>query len=105
MLKSTRFHSLKTFVDDIKVQPKHNVANKGANTFFLCYSSVSPNWTFNGGGILPNNTRVNEQENKIYIHNVDTSNRGYYECMGANFENEVFVSRASLTVKSKLYFV
>ena len=70
---------------------------KGGTHKYLCLTESPAIWLYNSGYYLPINARPTGKKNLI-IQNVETSNKGYYECEGTNKNGEIFLSEALLKV-------
>ena len=87
------------------MHPPIQTVDQGEEAELTCFSSTTPEWTFNKNQ-LPGN--VLNYFDVLYIHEADINNHGLYECEGTTEEEYYwsgekvkFYSRARIKVRSK----
>ena len=107
------YEALYVTIETSRIKPKQQKITRGEHASFACVTTKRMFWSFNDGPLPLNSypglqgisiSVENYRDNRIlYIENITRANQGYYECEGATRINEIFFSRAFLSVESKQY--
>ena len=82
--------------DNSRITPKFKFAHKSEDIQIECLSSITPKWFFHTEKDMLQ--EIPNQNNILYLYNVQESNSGYYTCEGIIGNVFKFAAEAKLLV-------